>query len=121
MKILIISLLIITIFISCKDFLPSNVLRKEKMEAVLWDYLKNDIYSFEYLKDSLHDDTILNINLQKKIFAKHHVTAVEFNTSYNYYTSNPKLFKEMLDSVVVREKRIDSAALNKKVVPAKGI
>lgn len=105
----------------CKDPEPKGLLPRDKMEAVLWDYLKNDIYTFEYLKDSLHDDTLINMNLQKKIFARHHVTKEQFNLSYDYYISKPKVLKLMLDSVVARQKRNDSILLKKKIVPIKGI
>ncbi len=92
---------------SCNQNVPKNLIPKDKMEVLLWDYLKNDIYAFDHLQDSLHRDTILSINMQKNLFSKHHVTEKEFNESYTYYSSNPKLLKEILDSISNKERNKD--------------
>ncbi len=95
------------ILASCKQQGPKNLIPKDKMEVILWEYLKNDIYTFDHLQDSLHRDTILNINMQEKLFSKYNVSEKNFKESYNYYSSNPKLLKEILDSISVKERRKD--------------
>lgn len=100
---------LVSFLFSCKESIPDGIISQEKMTLVLWDYMEADVYSFEQLKDSLHDDSVVNASIQTNIFKKYKVTKEAFENSYNYYSKNTKLFKEIVDSILIRKQRVDTA------------
>lgn len=101
--------LIIGIFLfSCesKDKRPAAVLQPEKMQAVLWDIIKSDAYTNQFiLRDSAKNAVEENLKLQQEIFAIHHTTREAFYQSYDYYKKNSKEFKAILDSMISQADR----------------
>jgi Domain of unknown function (DUF4296) len=96
------------LFISCKnnDKIPPAVLKPEKMQAVLWDVIKADAFTTEFIKkDTAKNAALENLKLQQKIFAIHKITKVEFYNSYDYYKTNTAVFKIMLDSMIIEAGR----------------
>jgi hypothetical protein len=84
-----------------KDKLPEGVLKPEKMQAVLWDVIKADVFTTEFIKkDSSKNATAENLKLQQQIFAIHKVTKADFYSSYDYYKTNTAEFKKIIDSMV---------------------
>lgn len=102
-------LLGLVLFASCenKNKIPDGILKPDKMQAVLWDVIRADAFSTEFLKnDSKKDPAEENLKLQQQIFAIHKTTKVDFYRSYDYYKSeNTQLFKKMLDSMVSQAER----------------
>ncbi|MEP7236224.1 MAG: DUF4296 domain-containing protein [Ferruginibacter sp.] len=99
---------VLFLFISCgnKDKVPSDILKPEKMQAVLWDVIKADAYTTEFIKnDTAKNAEAENIKLQQQIFAIHKITKADFYNSYDYYKSNTVLFKKMLDSMILQAER----------------
>lgn len=91
---------------ACKSKLPSDVLKPDKMEAVLWDVIKADVFTAEFIKkDSTKNAAAENIKLQQQIFALHKISKADFYRSYDYYRSNTEIFKKIMDSIVVRAER----------------
>ena len=89
-----------------KDQLPAGVLKPEKMQAVLWDVIKADVFTTEFIKkDSSKNATTENLKLQQQIFAIHKVSRADFFNSYDYYKSNTTAFKKIMDSMVVQAER----------------
>lgn len=89
-----------------KDKLPAGVLKPEKMQAVLWDVVKADVFTAEFIKkDSSKNPTDENLKLQQQIFAIHKVTKADFYASYNYYKTNTAEFKKIIDSMVTHTER----------------
>ena len=85
---------------------PKGILKPEKMQAVLWDVIKADAFTNEFIKkDSSKNPSEENMKLQQQIFAIHKVTKKDFYTSYDYYKVNTLLFKAMLDSMIARGER----------------
>jgi hypothetical protein len=99
--------LLSAILFSCSSgSLPAKVLAPEKMKAVLWDYIKAESFTNEFIgKDSTKNLALENVKLQKAIFAKHHVTREEFYTSYYYYQDHPNQMQVLLDSMIVETRR----------------
>ena len=99
----------LVLFASCenKNKIPDGILKPDKMQAVLWDVIRADAFTTEFLKnDSKKDPTEENLKLQQQIFAIHKTTKVDFYKSYDYYKSdNTPLFKKMLDSMVAQAER----------------
>lgn len=104
MKCIAIMLIGIVFFTSCgnKNKIPSQVLPPNKMEAVLWDVIKAEAFTTQFIKkDSTKKPEIENYKLQQKIFALHHISEKDFYTSYDYYKKNSSLLKNILDSMGV--------------------
>ncbi len=99
----------LVLFASCenKDKIPEGILKPDKMQAVLWDVIKADAFTSEFIKnDTKKDPAEENLKLQQQIFAIHKITKVDFYNSYDYYKSdNTLLFKKMLDSMVAQAER----------------
>lgn len=95
-------------FFSCgnKNKIPSGILKPDKMQAVLWDVIRADAFTAEFIKkDSAKDAVQENLKLQQKIFAIHHISKDDFYKSYGYYKSNAGQFKVMMDSMIVQAER----------------
>ncbi len=89
-----------------KDTIPEGVLQPDKMQAVLWDVIKADAFTADFIKrDTAKNAATENLKLQQQIFAIHKITKADFYTSYDYYKSNTPLFKKILDSIVSKAER----------------
>ena len=108
------------IFISCgnKNKIPTGILKPDKMQAVLWDVIKADEFTKEFIKKDTSKDAVQeNLKLQEEIFAIHHISKQDFYTSYDYYKSNPVQLKIMIDSIIVRGERDKFRNLKAKPLP----
>jgi hypothetical protein len=113
----ILSCVTLIIFFSCnsKSTLPKDIIKPEKMQAVLWDYFQADAYTEQFIKkDSTKNYVLENINLQNKVFDIHKVSKEEFYRSYNYYKSNPELMRPLLDSILFKAESKRTSIMNKK-------
>jgi hypothetical protein len=100
-----VALICLISFISCgkKDKMPEDILKPDKMQAVLWDVLKADaLVSHIVIKDSAKDATTENLRLQQEIFSIHKVSREAFEKSYSYYKENPGKLKAIMDSMVIQ-------------------
>jgi Domain of unknown function (DUF4296) len=89
-----------------KNNVPADVLKPDKMQAVLWDVIKADIFTAEFIKkDSSKNAATENLKLQQQIFAIHKISKADFYRSYDYYKSNTELFKKVMDSMVLHAER----------------
>lgn len=96
------------ILFSCenRNKLPEGILKPDKMQAVLWDVIRADAFTTEFLKkDSAKNTVEENLKLQQQIFAIHHVSKVDFYRSYDYYKSNSSVLKELIDSMIRKSER----------------
>lgn len=88
--------------LSCSDNkkIPENILKPEKMEAVLSDVMMADALNQErIIRDSLLYISKENVSYFKKIFQLHAVTKEEFEKSIQFYTKRPDLMRAIIDSV----------------------
>ena len=91
---------------SSKSKLPADVLKPDKMQAVLWDIIKADVFTAEFIKkDSSKNAAAENLKLQQQIFAIHKIAKADFYRSYDYYRANTEIFKKVMDSMVVRAEK----------------
>ncbi len=92
---------------STEKSIPDDVLSPQKMQIVMADYIRADIYASEFLKqDSTRSDTLENMLMQQAVFKKNGITREQFYRSYDYYAKHPKHWKPVLDSL---QKKSDSA------------
>lgn len=95
--------LMLAFLLSCgnKSEQESGILKPDKMQAVLWDVIRADAFTTEYIKkDSSKNDVEENLKLQQQIFAIHHVSKEDFYKSFEYYKRNSGLLKPIMDSMV---------------------
>ncbi len=101
-----ICLLIIFSFDSCKSDNAKNILPEEKMQSVMWELIKADVYTEEFLqKDSSINAPVENAKLQDKIFNEQKITKAEFTESYDYYIAHPDKMKNIFDTILNRNSR----------------
>lgn len=104
--ILLLALVIFTGACSNKDKIPEGVLKPEKMQAVLWDVIKAEAFTTDYIKKDSSKNTVAeNQKLQQQVFAIHKVSKADFYKSYDYYQSNAAQFKKVVDSMIAQAER----------------
>ncbi|MEO6541689.1 MAG: DUF4296 domain-containing protein [Ferruginibacter sp.] len=114
---LIILLFALGILISCgnHDKRPSGILAPGKMQAVLWDVIKADAFTAQFIKtDSAKNAAAENLKLQQQIFAIHKISKADFYNSYDYYLSHTTQFTVILDSMIAmaaRNKNVNTTPL----------
>jgi hypothetical protein len=95
---------------SCSDKkkVPSDVLGREEMEAVMWDMIQADRYSATYFhSDSIkrRDIKTETLKLYDQVFQIHDISQEEFVKSYKFYLSRPDISKAMFDSIYTKANR----------------
>ena len=89
---------------SKKNEIPPNIIPPEKMQRVLWDIIRADAYTQEYIKkDETKNPLLENAALQKRVFSFYKITKEDFTRSFNYYTEKPELINALLDSMIARQ------------------
>jgi len=85
---------------STKDEIPSDILSRPKMQAVLWDMLRADelVLNFER-KDTARSVKDKSTLLYDEIFRIHQTTKSQFEKSIAFYSKYPDQFKMVLDSM----------------------
>ncbi|MEO7264732.1 MAG: DUF4296 domain-containing protein [Ferruginibacter sp.] len=120
-------LFLLVILGSCSgDSLPKEIIPPTQMQDVLWDYLRADVYTTDFIvTDSTKNAVTENIRLQKIVFAKHKVSKQQFYKSYNYYLEHPELMTQLLDSMMAMQNRkqinISDSILQKREKPLKNL
>jgi hypothetical protein len=89
-----------------KTSTPSGILGREKMQLVMWDMIRADVYTEQFIKkDSSKNIAIENLKLQNAIFSIHKVTRSQYYKSYDYYISHNDLIRVVLDSMSAKADR----------------
>jgi len=115
MRLIVLLTFCITLSMSCrqKEIIPAEIIQPQKMELILWDYLKADAYASEISrKDSTQNDTAINLALQRVIFKHHNTTKQAFDKSYSYYCKHPNKFLPILDSIVASKNKSETSVNN---------
>lgn len=83
-----------------------KILSKDKMQDVLWDYLKAEAFTNDVIsRDSSLDLKAENVKLQQQIFDRHHITKETFYNSFHYYESKPTEMRVLIDTLMSRQRR----------------
>ena len=94
--------------LSCnhKNTIPDDLLKKDQMQAVLWDIMRAEVFTNQYIKkDTLKNPVVENAKLQNQIFAIHHISREDFYKSYSYYKEHTDLLQPILDSLTSKNTR----------------
>ena len=72
----------------------------DTVKVIMWDLLRADeLYIRNTIKDSTARIRKDNIRMFEEIYALHHVTKGQFDSSFKYYEAHPIVFKELIDSL----------------------
>ncbi|WP_462254813.1 DUF4296 domain-containing protein [Ferruginibacter sp.] len=86
--------------------MPKGILKPAKMQSVLWDVLREDAFTNDFIKkDSTKKPEAESVKLQQRIFAIHKVTKAEFYGSYKFYLSHTELLQPLLDSMIAKAEK----------------
>jgi Domain of unknown function (DUF4296) len=89
-----------------KNDIPKGILKPVKMQTVLWDVLRADAFTFNFItKDSSKRPEAENVKIQQQIFTVHKVSKDEFYKSYEFYKTHPDLMQPILDSIINKATR----------------
>ena len=108
MKLFFISILcVLGICMACGGAMrpPKDLIKEKEMVLVIWDMsLAEEFVTTYVMKDSskVKDDEIQK--QYAKVFAYHHINRDQFTRSFNYYRSDPQMFKRLMDSSEVYAK-----------------
>lgn len=97
------------LFYSCKETVPSGIIKQNKMQEVLWDMLRADALSHQIANSDstkLPDDE--RAKLTRQVFIIHNITEDQFDKSYSYYAQHPEIMRNMLDSLNSQKIRVDT-------------
>jgi hypothetical protein len=100
MRIFSISVFLI-IFIGCSsNGIHKGILPPERMQLVVYDLIRVDEFINNYvIKDSTIDIKKKRTILYQQVFKVHKTSREQFFSSYKYYQQNPKLQKQLFDSL----------------------
>lgn len=92
---------------SCSgNTIPKDVLKPEKMEAVLWDtMLADEMAEYYVIRDTSINAFMQHTGLYKKVFRIHKITQEDFKKSVEFYGTHPYLLKPIFDSLQKRSER----------------
>ncbi len=101
-------IVVLAVLNSCgkKDEIPEGILKPEKMQVVLWDVIKADAFTTNFIaRDSSKNAAAENLKLQQQVFAIHKISKADFYNSYDYYKTHTPLFTKILDSMIKKTDR----------------
>lgn len=116
-------LLFIAIIVSCKPKskfdvtdkmltnVPDSVLAVDTMIAIMTDIHLAEAWAADNHPDSLNQDEQLK-KYYAEIFAKHHIHALQYRSSYNYYTNEPVIMNHIYTKITERLNLLESENLN---------
>jgi hypothetical protein len=92
-------------FFSCSEKgQKKDILPEKEMREVMWDMMRADQYVAAFLlKDSTHTKRDESIRLYEAILHIHKITREKFKASFDYYSSQPDLFRPIIDSLAKRK------------------
>lgn len=104
-------LLPVLVLLSCSQ--PKPPVPQDKMEAVLLDVELAEVYSGLVPKDSTKPIVQKNIDslgqFYQSIFAHHHITRADFDTSLVWYRAHPVLLDTMYAHILPKLERMGHA------------
>ena len=100
-KCLLLLMIIFGVGCNSKPEAPAKLLSRDKMEDILWDLMRADLFINNYMviKDTALDKKKQGIELYSQILNLHKVTQEQFRESFQYYRSQPEELKILMDSL----------------------
>lgn len=115
-------LFLILFAVSCSNGpdVPAKLLSRDKMEDVLWDMMRADLFINNYMviKDTALDKKKQGVELYSQILKIHKINEEQFKESYRYYRSQPMELKDLMDSLSHRNDTLQLRKPSKLILPA---
>src|SRR5688572_21089022 len=106
-RFILVSLICVSIF-SCKESIPSDVIKQKKMQEVLWDVIKAEALAQQLVKaDSSKVQSVESRKLISRVFSIHNITKEQFEKSYDYYIDHPDIMRGLFDSLSTQKTQIN--------------
>jgi hypothetical protein len=90
-------------FVACtrSSAVPDDILPQKQMQAVMWDMMRADLFltNYVFVKDTSLNKIQESQKMYQQVFSFHHISKEEFQKSFDYYQSHPKLMKDIMDSL----------------------
>lgn len=107
-RIITFGLLLVLFFSACvkKGRVPAEMIQEDKMGVILFEMaMAEGFVDIYFNRDStIKKDSMLHVEMDK-VLAIHKISQKEFRDSYQFYKSNPDIFKVMTDTVYQRSQR----------------
>ncbi len=106
MRILFIILSLVLLVACSSKRTPKGILEPEPMQAVLWDMLMAGefLQGYVLLRDTGIHKLVKSDQVYNKVLALHKIDRETFDKSLAWYRENPKIMKEVLDSIAAHNK-----------------
>ena len=106
MKLMPVILLLFMLSCSGRQYIPSGVLKPEKMEKVMYDVILAEGFAESYLfiDSSRTKEEWMNRELDT-VLAIHKVSQETFMKSYDFYKKRPDLLKPIIDTINEKSQR----------------
>jgi hypothetical protein len=110
MRIIFLLSLLVFIFFSCSqaDTIPKEIIEKPRMQELLWDMIRADVFLSDYSgkSDTAFNRVAESISFYQKVLTIHNTTKDEFKKSLTWYQQHPKVMKTILDTLQGRNNKI---------------
>ena len=104
-----------TVVTGCGSFSgKKEILGIDSMKVVMWDMLKADeLFVRLSVKDTVLKKRKENILYYEEVFAVHHITKGQFDSSFKFYEAHPVQLKILVDSLEAFSSREKSKIFEK--------
>ena len=99
MRILFLWLMAGLVACSSEPKVPEGILPQAKMEALLWDLMQADEVINLMAANPQKNRYALAVNRYQKAFALHGTTKAQFQKSLEWYNSQPRLMRDVLENI----------------------
>src|SRR2546422_8398010 len=96
MRICILVVFIFTYLSSCSDnsSVPPGIIKPAQMQQIVWDVMRAGSLAEEIARrDSSKTQPAEHTRLTNEVFAIHHITRPEFESSFVFYSRHPAIMK----------------------------
>jgi hypothetical protein len=119
----VLAVLFFALLLACNDKpkVPDDVIPPQQMGEIIADITLAEAWVENYVPEKANKPRDSAIGREvDKVLALHQVKQDRFRRSYEYYKTNPPLFKEMLDSIFHTKQLFQQRILNAKKPAAAG-
>lgn len=100
-KLAVAALMVVALMASCKPSLPSDIIPKDEMESILYDYH----IALAMGHNNIDGQGATSIALREAVFKKHDVTSAEFDSSMVYYMRHTEQLRAIYEDLTDRMNR----------------
>lgn len=88
-----------------KEKVPTDILGQTEMQEILWDVNLAEVKLKKRIDLNVNEVNVARRDVLNEILEERNVEDSLFSKSYQYYASQPKIFKQMLEGNLERAKK----------------